>query len=180
MANERQVVLYIAQSLDGYIAKGDDDISWLSMVERQGEDYGYSELMETVDTVFMGRRTYEVVQGFGIPFPHRGRKCFVLSRSYSGSDENVTYLSGNLAKTIGELKALPGANILLDGGSATINAFQEANLIDVYIISIIPVLLGSGIPLFRPFETESALTLVESKSFDSGLVQLKYIKKTQD
>ncbi|WP_083248228.1 dihydrofolate reductase family protein [Desulfuribacillus stibiiarsenatis] len=65
--------MYIAQSLDGYIARVNNDISWLSIVERDNEDYGYDDFIKTVDTVFMGRKTYEKVLGFGVEFPHKGR-----------------------------------------------------------------------------------------------------------
>ena len=75
----RKVIVYIAQSLDGFIAKPDGDIQWLSIVEKEGEDYGYNAFVESVDTVFMGRKTYEKVLSFGIEFPHKGRKCYVLT-----------------------------------------------------------------------------------------------------
>lgn len=174
MNTERKVILYIAQSLDGFIAREDDDISWLSVVEREGEDYGYQAFVDTVDTVFMGRRTYEKVLSFGIEFPHKNRKCYVLTQSRIGSNENVTYFGGNLEALIQDLKSKEGGNIFIDGGAEAVRAFKSKDLIDEYVVSIIPIMLGKGIRLFKETDVESALELIGSKSYDSGLVQLNY------
>ena len=174
MNTERKVILYIAQSLDGFIAREDDDISWLSVVEREGEDYGYQAFVDTVDTVFMGRRTYEKVLSFGIEFPHKNRKCYVLTQSRIGSNENVTYFGGNLEALIQDLKSKEGGNIFIDGGAEAVRAFKSKDSIDEYVVSIIPIMLGKGIRLFKETDVESALELIGSKSFDSGLVQLNY------
>src|SRR4051812_24677761 len=94
---QRLVILYIAMSVDGYIAGENGDISWLSTVEIPGEDYGYGEFIKTVDTVIMGRKTYEKVLSFGIGFPHADKKCYVISRERKGVEENVTFYNGSLA-----------------------------------------------------------------------------------
>ncbi|MBS4026509.1 MAG: dihydrofolate reductase [Clostridia bacterium] len=174
MENQRKVVLYIAQSLDGYIAREDNDISWLSVVEHDNEDYGYDDFIKTVDTVFMGRKTYEKVLTFGVEFPHKGRTCYVLSKTLKGADENVQFFSGSIEDIITKIKVQKGENIFIDGGSEVVREFRDKDLIDEYAISIIPILLGKGIRLFRETDTENNLKLVESKIFDSGLVQLKY------
>ncbi|MCQ6268627.1 dihydrofolate reductase family protein [Fictibacillus sp. WQ 8-8] len=174
MVKERKVIVYIAASLDGFIAKKDDDISFLSMVEQPDEDYGYREFVKTVDTVIMGRKTYDKVLTFGIDFPHKERKCYVLSRSKKDTDENVEFYNGNLNELIQTLKKEEGRNIFIDGGAGAIKELKEQNLIDEYVISIIPVLLGNGIRLFAETENESRLQFVESKTFNTGLVQLHY------
>lgn len=174
MGKERKVILYIAQSLDGFIAKEDNDISWLSIVEKPGEDYGYSDFIDTVDTVIMGRKTYEKVLSFGIEFPHKNKKCYVLSKTMKGTDDNIEYFNGDIAELIGRLKNEKGKNIFIDGGAEAIKALREKNLIDEYVISIIPVLIGKGIRLFKDIEAESRLKLMKSKVYDSGLVQLNY------
>jgi len=174
LENQRKVVLYIAQSLDGYIAREDNDISWLSVVEHDNEDYGYDDFIKTVDTVFMGRKTYEKVLTFGVEFPHKGRTCYVLSKTLKGADENVQFFSGSIEDIITKIKVQKGENIFIDGGSEVVREFRDKDLIDEYAISIIPILLGKGIRLFRETDTENNLKLVESKIFDSGLVQLKY------
>lgn len=116
MAVKRKVVLYIAQSLEGFIARADGDIGWLSAVEREGEDYGYSEFIETVNTVIMGRKTYEKVLSFGIEFPHREKKCYVLTKTKRDSDGNVQFYSGDAAELIRSIRNGEGKDIFIDGG----------------------------------------------------------------
>jgi len=174
MNENRKVVLYIAESLDGFIAKEDNDISWLSIVEKTNEDYGYNDFVNTIDTVIMGRKTYEKVLSFGIEFPHKFKKCYVLSRTLEGTNENVQFYDGNINELIKILKSESGKSIFVDGGAEVVREFRNENLIDEYIISIIPVLLGKGIRLFKDADMENKLKLIESKVFDSGLVQLRY------
>ncbi|GAA0729423.1 hypothetical protein GCM10008905_29370 [Clostridium malenominatum] len=174
MCKKRKVILYIAQSIDGYIAREDNDISWLSIVERPNEDYGYENFIKTVDTVIMGRITYEKVLSFGIEFPYKGMKCYVLSKTLKGNDQNVEFYNGNINDLIKRLKCEEGKNIFIDGGAEVVKEFRSENLIDEYVISILPVLLGKGIRLFKETDNENQVKLVESKTFDSGLVQLKY------
>ncbi|MBS3991788.1 MAG: dihydrofolate reductase [Erysipelothrix sp.] len=174
MKNQRKVALYIAQSLDGYIARENNDISWLSVVERDNEDYGYDDFVKTVDTVFMGRKTYDKVLSFGIEFPHKGRRCYVLSKKLTGADENVQFFNGNIVDLVTKIKNEEGKDIFIDGGSEVVREFRQHDLIDEYVISIIPILLGKGIRLFSETDSENNLKLVDSKTFDSGLVQLKY------
>ena len=176
MNENRKVVLYIAESLDGFIAKEDNDISWLSIVEKTNEDYGYNDFVNTIDTVIMGRKTYEKVLSFGIEFPHKYKKCYVLSRTLEGTNENVQFYDGNINGLIKILKSESGKSIFVDGGAEVVREFRNENLIDEYIISIIPVLLGKGIRLFKDADMENKLKLIESKVFDSGLVQLRYEK----
>lgn len=175
---ERKVVVYIAQSLDGYIASENDDISWLSMVETPGEDYGYGAFVEGVDTVIMGRRTYEKVKDFGEHFIHEGKKCYVVSRSIKGSDKNVEYYGGDLRELVEELKGQPGKDIFVDGGGETVRSLRNEDLIDEYVVSIIPIMLGRGIRLFPETDREmrSVLILEDCRTYPSGLVQLKYLK----
>ena len=170
----RELILYIAASLDGYIARPDGDISWLSMVEAPPEDYGYAAFNETVDTIIMGRNTYEKVLGFGIPWPHAGKQCYVLSKSRSGKDDNVTFYGGKLTDLLADIRSRPGKHIYCDGGGEAVAALLQARLIDRLVVSIIPVLLGDGIRLFRPGFPEQGLQLASSKAFASGLVQLEY------
>lgn len=171
---KRKIILYIAESLDGFIAKEDGDISWLSIADRTDEDYGYNDFINTVDTVIMGRKTYEKVLSFGIEFPHKDKKCFVLSNTMKGNEHNIEFYNGDISELIERLREEKGKNIFIDGGSEVIRAFRNKNLIDEYVISIIPVLIGKGIPLFKDADTENSLKLTGSKIFHSGLVQLRY------
>jgi len=173
---ERKVILYIAMSLDGYIATENNELDWLSIVEIPNEDYGYEKFVKGVDTVIMGRKTYDKVLSYGVDFPHKGRKCYVISRARTGLDENVEYYSGNLKNLIEDLKNSEGSNIFIDGGAEIVNELLRIDMIDEFIISIIPIFLGSGIRLFKDGRPKQRLKLKSTKEFASGLVQLWYEK----
>ncbi|MEQ9440595.1 MAG: dihydrofolate reductase family protein [Cyclobacteriaceae bacterium] len=172
---KRSVVLYIAMSLDGYIAGEDDNLDFLSMVETPGEDFGYADFQKDVDTLIWGRKTYDKVMSFGIDFPHADKKCYVLSQSKTGKDEHVTYVS-DVKKLIEQLQQEPGKAIYCDGGGETVFELLKHSLIDRLIISVIPHLLGSGTRLFKDGRPEQKLTFKRSITYPSGLVQLWYDK----
>ena len=161
-------------SLDGYIARPDGNLDWLSSVERPGEDYGYADFVQTVDTVIMGRKTYDKVLSFGIEFPHKERQCYIITRQERPSEGNIVFYTQSLPDLIKHLKSQSGSNIYCDGGAELVTALRRDDLIDTYIISIIPVLLGDGIRLFPNDCPESKLQLIDCKTFESGLVQLHY------
>ena len=173
MVSNRKIVLYIAMSLDGYIARDNGDIDWLSMVEFNNEDYGYKDFLKSVDTVIMGRRTYDQVLTFG-DFPYKGKKCYVISRTTRPKDDHVEFWNGDISKLISEIQQKDGLNIWLVGGAQIVGEFLSKNLIDEYIISIIPILLGKGILLFRSDMQEIRLQLRRNIAYPSGLVQLSY------
>ena len=170
----RRVVLYIATSLDGYIAKPDGGIEWLSVVDRQGEDYGYGEFIRTIDTVILGRKTFDMIHSKGIEFPHRDKKCYVITRQEKPPDKNIIFYHDNIAELVCKLKSTPGKNIFCDGGAEIVNSLMRNDLIDDYIISVIPVFLGKGLRLFDDYRKKMDLKLIYSKSFASGLVQSHY------
>lgn len=172
----RKLILYIAMSIDGYIATHDDDLSFLSTVEQEGEDYGYTEFIETVDTVILGRRTYDKVLSMGVEFPHRDKATYIITRTAKGSEGNIRFYNGELKPLITTLKSEPGKNIFCDGGAQIVHELLRENLIDEFYISIIPILLGSGISLFRDGRPPVSLKLIESKSFPKGLVQMHYTR----
>jgi dihydrofolate reductase len=170
----RPVIVYIAMSLDGYIAKANDDISFLSLVECDGEDYGYNNFYAAVDTVIMGMRTYSKVLSMGHSFPTNDKEMFIITRSQKTSKGKINFYTGSPVDLVASIKEKPGKVIFIDGGSYVVNTLLEANLIDEFVISIVPVILGEGISLFKNSEKEHKLSLVESKSYSSGLVQLHY------
>lgn len=171
---ESKVILYIAMSLDGYIAKEDGDITWLSMVDTPGEDYGYSAFIKDVGTIIMGRKTYEKVLSIGSEYLHRDKTGYVLSSSRTGTEENMTFYSGDLSELIANTKLEGKGHIFIDGGAEVVHAMLAQRLIEECVISIIPVLLGEGIRLFRDGYPETKLKLLSSEAFASGLVQLRY------
>lgn len=174
MKMERKVILYIATSLDGYIAKPNDDLSFLSIVQQEGEDYGYSDFVNSVDTVILGRKTYDWVMTQVPEFPHADKNAFIVTRTARPNVGKINFYTGNLKDLILQLKAGQGKNIFIDGGAEIVNELLKENLIDEFIISIIPILVGSGTKLFKDGRPEQLLELVLTKQFDKGLVQLHY------
>jgi len=108
---DRKVVLYIAASLDGYIAKPNDDLSFLSIVQKEGEDYGYAAFISTVDTVILGRKTYEWVMRQLPEFSHADKETYVITRTERPSAGTVQFYAGKLKDLINRLKSEPGKNI---------------------------------------------------------------------
>ena len=176
MENNRSLLLYIAMSLDGFIAGQDDDISFLSQVEKEGEDYGYSTFLESVDTIILGRKTYDKILSMGIQSPYGSRELYVLTRSSKPDSGRFHFYSGDLSDLILNLKCKEGKHIYCDGGAETVHQLLAGDLVDEMIISIIPVLLGEGISLFKGGLQEKKLQLVSADSFEKGLVQLHYIR----
>ena len=180
MFNSRKVILYIAMSLDGYIAGKDDDLSFLSLVEKEGEDYGYSEFISSIDTVIMGRKTFDKVLSFGIPFPHSALKTYIITRTSRPPNELIEFYNGDLSALIAGLKQSSGKHIFVDGGAEIAAELMKNNLIDELVISIIPTLLGDGVLLFKKFIPRSILKLQSVKTFPSGLVQLCYSMNAEE
>jgi dihydrofolate reductase len=174
MNTNRKLILYIAASLDGYIAQPNDDLSFLNLVAKENEDYGYSEFTDSVDTVILGRKTYSWVVKETGEFSHSDKKAFIITRSKLPQVGNITFYNGDLNYLIERLKSESGKNIFLDGGAEIVNEFLKLQQIDEIILSIIPILLGGGTRLFNQGFTEHKLKLISSKSFDTGLVQLHY------
>ncbi|MDO8930161.1 MAG: dihydrofolate reductase family protein [Bacteroidota bacterium] len=173
---KRKLILYIAMSLDGYIAKQDDDISFLTAVEQEGEDYGYSKFIETIDAVILGRKTYDKILAMGIDWPYGDRKVYVLTRTPKPDSGNIQFYSGSLSDLISTLKNQEGKHIYCDGGAETVHQLLQLDLIDELTISIIPILLGDGIRLFKGGLQEQKLQLINAQSFEKGLMQLRYIR----
>ncbi len=172
----RKLFIYIATSLDGYIAKPNDDLSFLKLVEKEGEDYGYVEFNKNIDTIILGRKTYDwVAKEMGVSHYDNGKKdVFVMTRTKKADFGRVKFYTGNLIELVKKLKSEEGKNIYCDGGSEIINELLKNDLIDEFIISVIPILVGNGVRLFKDERPEQLLELVSVKTFDTGLTQLHY------
>ena len=170
----RKVILYIAASLDGYIARPDGRIDWLEneAYKIEGEDFGYSSFLQTIDTTLMGHSTYKVILGFDTPFPYPDKKNYVFSHSELPDTEYVQFISTNVAEFVKKLKQSPGKDIWLIGGSQLNTLLLNAALIDEIILTYIPIILGKGIPLFASGASEKLVQLKQSKNFSNGFVQL--------
>lgn len=175
----RKLYIYIASSLDGYIAKQNDDLSFLKAVEKEGEDYGYAAFISNIDTIIIGRKTYDwVLKEIGSSHYDNGeRDVYVMTRTERPGNGKTKFYSGNPAELVRRLKSEPGKDIHCDGGAEIINELMKHDLIDQYIISIIPVMLGNGTKLFKDGRPEHAIEFVETKAFDTGLTQLHYRRK---
>lgn len=175
----RKLSVFIATSLDGYIAKPNNDLSFLKLVEKEGEDYGYTEFTSTIDTIIIGRKTYDWVQKeIGTSHYDNGeRDLYVITRTERPNVGRIKFYTGELTELVQRLKAENGKNIYCDGGAEVINELLKHDLIEEFIISIVPVLLGNGTKLFKDGRPEQLLEFLTAKTFDTGLTQLHYKRK---
>lgn len=161
------MILYIATSLDGFIARKNGSVDWLAKYENSGEDYGYEEFLDSVGTVVLGNTTY---QQFKAPYPNK--TCYVFSRKNMGGKENITFVNSSAREFLNSLD--DDEKIWLVGGADIIKEFLKNNLIEDFIITVIPTVLGEGIPLFEEGCGEHQLELQNIKKYDTGVVQLFY------
>jgi len=174
-----KVSVYIAMSLDGYIARKNGDLDWLNAANAtipEGEDCGYRAFMDTVDVLIMGRKTYEQVLSFG-EWPYGKTPVVVLSRAPitfpAELPDTITNSSETPRALYNRLSGAGAKHLYVDGG-ITIQRFLAAGLIDELTITIIPVVLGEGIPLFGPLATDVLLTCISARAFEFGFVQVQY------
>lgn len=176
--NDRpKISVFIATSIDGYIAKKNGDIDWLTKFspptsETEDNDCGFSKFFSGIDALVMGKNTYDVVSHFD-PWPYQGKRVIVLSSTLASVCKQAELFNGEITQLIENLHSEGIKHIYIDGG-ATISQFLNAGLVDQLIISIIPVVLGSGIPLFSKINDDKWCQLTSSQVFSNGLVQLQY------
>jgi dihydrofolate reductase len=171
-----RVVLYIAVTLDGFIADSDGGVGFLDAFQSPDEDFGYDRFLSTVDTVIMGRKTYAKTLTFG-PWPYGERRAVVLTRGalVDLPSPRIHAFAGDVSELVDDLRAAGANRAWLVGGGEVVRDFVDADLVDEYMIFTVPRLLGSGIPLF-PSSSRGlrALTLTKSETFACGLVGLHY------
>lgn len=173
--------VYIATSIDGFIARKDGNIDWLMEVSNpENDDYGFGAFMGSMDAVIMGRNTFETVVSFG-EWPY-AKPVFVLSSSIKhipkGYEGKAEILSGELKTLVTSLNEKGFNNLYIDGGK-TIQSFLQLDLIDELIITRIPIILGSGIPLFVESEVELKLEHVNTEVLSNALVKSHYKRKSE-
>jgi dihydrofolate reductase len=170
----RKVTFGGANSLDNYFARKDHSVDWLLWSDEAASFM--TDYWKTIDTVLMGRKTYEVALRHGkgsAGYP--GMKTFVFSRTFKDEpDGSVEIISGDAVEFVRDLKRQPGKDICLMGGGELAKSFFEAGLIDEIGFNIHPVLLGSGIPLFHPMSRQIDLELLECRKFKNGCVLVTY------
>ena len=173
------IIVYIATSLDGYIAKKDGNIEWLIEVPNpENSDYGFSEFIERIDGIIMGKNTFETVVGFN-QWPY-SKPVFVLSNSLRslpvGYKDRAQIVRGELRNIVASLETKGIKNLYIDGGM-TIQSFLQEDLIDELIITRIPIILGSGIPLFIDMDAELKFKVVNTEVLNKDLVKSTYLRK---
>ena len=175
MVDARKLVFYGAVSLDGYLARENDSLDWLFRTEGDGADNGYGDFYATVNTILMGRRTYDWILQHG-EFPYTGKQSYVLTQSRSGTDENVEFVNEDIVRFTKSLKAKAGGRIWMVGGGQTLQPLLYENLVDELILQIAPVIIGGGIPLFIAGELDLDFSLVDIKRYNQ-FAELRYEHK---
>lgn len=174
----RNIVLYIASSLDGYIADKYGGVGWLDKYgnSKSNED-NYNNFINNISTIIMGRKTYDQVINELSPgnWVYGNIETYILTNSEIEESPTIKSIRSDFLKFIEKLKNQDGKDIWIVGGSETINLFQKYNLIDEYKIGIIPVILGDGIKLFKKLDKEIKLELKSSQSIED-MVMLTYKK----
>ena len=176
----KQNLVFIAQSLDGYIADRNGDLGWLEMIPNPDQlDLGFVSLMNRVDALIMGRNTFDTVCSFDIEWPYT-KPVFVMSNSLSEIPEKykgkVEMVRGSLSEILDLIHAKGHESLYIDGGKI-IQSFLEEDLIDELIVSTLPVLLGGGTNLFADLPKQQEYELVESRVFLGQIVQSSYKRK---
>lgn len=172
-----KISVFIATSIDGYIAKKDGDIEWLTTFSvptaaDEDKDCGFSQFFSSVDVLVMGKNTYETVVKFD-PWPYQGKRVIVLSSSLTSVNKQAELFCGDILHLVKKLSVEGVKHVYVDGG-VTISGFLNAGFIDEMIISIIPVVLGAGVPLFTKIDGDKWFKVTSSKVYSNGLVQVKY------
>jgi dihydrofolate reductase len=171
----KKIKLYIAASIDGYIARNDGDLDWLTEFPNpEKTDYGYSKFFESVDTVIMGGQTYRDILNMDVLWPYKDQETYVITRNPIGAKENVHFITKDVITKISNLRNENGKDIWLVGGGKLIAMLLNQDMVDEMIITVIPVILGNGIPLFPDNPKESEWKLVNSENFGNGVVQVTY------
>jgi len=176
-----KIKLFIATTIDGFIARENGSLDWLNDIPNpEKSDYGYGEFLAEIDIIIIGRKTYEEILGFGVEWPYDHCKTYIVSsnKNYKTKTANTFTINKLDKQLIDKFKLLSKKNIWLMGGGQLITEFINYNSLDEMTLSLIPIILGKGIRLFPNEPKETKFELVNTKSFDSGVVNLTYRKKT--
>lgn len=172
--------VFIATSMDGYIADKEGKIDWLHQIPNPDQiDMGYSEFMNQVDAIIMGRNTYETVLNFDMDWPYT-KPVYVLSNSLKEINPKAKgkaeLIKGEPGTILHQLNEKGFKEIYIDGGK-TIQTFLNENLIDELTLTTIPVILGDGIPLFGKSDTSNKFKCISTKLYLDSVVQSKFVKE---
>ena len=183
-----EIKLFIATTLDGFIAREDGSLDWLpgsradepqledEPKKANNNDGGYSDFVSTIDVVVMGRKTYEEILGFGVEWPYSNFKSYIVTseKNYETKTDNTFTLIKINQLVIDEIKSESKKNVWIVGGGQIITQFLNHDAIDKMTLNVFPIILGKGIRLFPDNPKETKFKLENTKSFDSGFVNLTY------
>ena len=176
MTKKRKIIAEVAISADGYIARPDGDVAWLDRPRPKG-DYGMGEFVKSIDTILMGRKTYDKGIELGMKSSGFGPKIksYVFSRNPQGSLlPGFEFVNEPVKPFVQRLRAQPGKNIWMMGGGEIVASFLDAGELDEFSLHVIPVLIGEGIPLIQPRHRLIELKLLSTMKFPDGVVHLNY------
>jgi dihydrofolate reductase len=179
----RKIIVYIATSADGFIARRDGSVDWLNRPRTVG-DYGMGAFFKTIDTILWGRKTYGVglkfsKEGGGLGYGSEVRNYVFSHRPPKKHAADVEFVSEPVGDFAKRLRATPGKNIWMMGGGGIIASFLDAGEIDEFIVHVIPTFIGEGIPLIAPKQRLVALKLLSARDFPDGVVRLHYALERQ-
>lgn len=173
-----QVSVFVGVSLDGFLARRDGTLDFLDGYGNS--DHGYQAFFDAVDTVAMGRGTYDFLQGVvagGIAWPMTGRRCLVLTHRPVDGRHGERAFAGEPPELLEMLAAEGARHVYIDGG-VVIRSFLARDLVDRMVVSVVPELIGEGLPLFGGVRLEGKLELESSEAYPDGLVQLRYRRRS--
>jgi dihydrofolate reductase len=175
MEKQRKIIVHIGTSADLYIARPDGDLEWLTSRPAPKGFYGIDAFMKSVDTMLLGRKTYDASLRMGAKFPSEGR-YIVFSRHARPADapSNLEFVNDEIGPFISRLREQPGKDIWLMGGGELIASFLDEHAIDEFVITMAPVFIGDGIPLIAPRHLNVPLELQSVERFENGVVKLHY------
>jgi len=175
VTNHRKVIVHIATSADGYIARPDGDLEWLTSRPAPKGFYGMNAFMRSIDTKVLGRKTYDISLRLGAEFDSQSRSI-VFSRHAPPVDApaGVEFVNEAIGPLVERLRAQPGKDIWLMGGGDIIASFLDEHAIDEFVISVVPVFIGEGIPLIARRRRHVSMALLSSEHFEDGVVQSRY------
>jgi dihydrofolate reductase len=194
LAQGRKIIVYIATSADGYIARSDGNVDWLNRPRTAG-DYGMTEFYKSIDTVLWGRKTYEpLLQKFASkakakprasrksrskPSRSRIRNYVFTHHPPELSPPGVEFVNAPVKEFAKRIRAESGKNIWMMGGAGIIGSFLDEGEIDEFMIHIIPIFIGEGIPLVQPRQRDTPLELMSTEAWPDGVVRLHYAVQRQ-
>jgi dihydrofolate reductase len=169
----RKIIVYVATSADGYIARPDGDVAWLDRPRPKG-NYGMAAFYRSVDTILMGRKSYEVSLGFGWE-PDPCKRNYVFSRKRRRRRApGMEFVRGPVGEFAGRLRGEAGKDVWLLGGGEMIASFLDAGQVDEFRIHVVPVFIGEGVPLISPRHRLVPLKLLSARAYPDGVVRLRY------